>query len=469
MKHDTPHTLADAAELRKRAEEKAVAMEPTSPAGQTPEEIQQMFHELRVHQIELEMQNEELRRAQAEIEEGRARYFDLYDVAPVGYCTVSETGIVLETNLTAATLLGINRGALIKQPISRFIMPDDQDLYYRHRKALLETGEPLVCELRMLRTDSTPFWARLQAAVVQGDGGEPLCRVVISNITETRKAEEQVRRLQKFESLGRMAGAVAHHFNNQLQGVMGNLALAISELPKGAEEALYSVNEAMHAARRAAEVSTTMLTYLGQTPGTRNRLDLSETCRLSLPMFQAAIPMQVVLTTDLPLPGPAVHANANQIQQLLTNLFTNAWEAIGDGPGTITMAVKTVSAANIPQTLRFPAGWRPEDPVYACLEVADTGCGIGELDLEKLFDPFFSTKFTGRGMGLAVVLGIVRAHGGVVTVESRCCAGSGEQGAKDGGRKLEVGGQRSEVRGQTTEDGRQTTEAWASQTLNREP
>ena len=444
-------TPADAAELRRIAEEKAGAMGPDELGALSSEETGRLIHELRVHQIQLEMQNEELRRAQAELGAAKDRYFDLYDLAPVGYCTVSENNLILEANLTAATLLGMARGALVRQPLTRFICKEDQDIYYRRRKALFETGEPQVCDFQMVRPDGALFWARLHASAVKGEeGGEPVCRAVISDITEQKRAEDQVRRLQKFESLGRMAGAVAHHFNNQLQAVMGNLELATSDLPKGSEESLYSLNEAMQAARRAAEVSTSMLTYLGQTPGTRHRLDLSATCRLSLPMLQAASTRRAVLTTEFPLPGPAVHADAKQIQQVLTNLVANAWEAVGDGAGTITVAVKTVPAADIPQAFRFPIGWRPGDTVYACLEVADTGCGIDAADMERLFEPFFSTKFTGRGLGLPVVLGTVRAHGGCIAVESQMRTRSSERGTgkgKDGGQGAGVRGQGAGVRG----------------------
>src|SRR5665648_1120396 len=108
------------------------------------DDAQSLVHELRVHQIELEMQNEELRRAQAELDAARTRYFDIYDLAPVGYCTLSEPGlIILEANLTAGTLLRVARGALVEQPISPFFFPEEQDLYYRHRKQLFETGEPV--------------------------------------------------------------------------------------------------------------------------------------------------------------------------------------------------------------------------------------------------------------------------------------------------------------------------------------
>ena len=159
----------------------------------SPEGIRQPLHELRVHQIELKVQNEELRRAQAELEAARARYFDLYDLAPVGYCTLSEKGLILEANLTAATLLGVARGALVKQLISRFIFPEDQDSYYRFRKQLFETGAPQACELRMMKKDETAFWANLEATAAQDADGAPVCRVVMSDITARRQAEDRLR------------------------------------------------------------------------------------------------------------------------------------------------------------------------------------------------------------------------------------------------------------------------------------
>ena len=135
----------DSAQLRRQAEGKAKALELQDVETLTPDGIRNLVHELRVHQIELEMQNEELRTTQVELEAARTRYFDIYDLAPVGYCTVSEKGLILEANLTAATLLGAARGALAKQPFSRFILEEDQDIYYLHRKNLFETSEPQVC------------------------------------------------------------------------------------------------------------------------------------------------------------------------------------------------------------------------------------------------------------------------------------------------------------------------------------
>ena len=180
--------------LRKRADAIArgkTALSRENIEAMTPEEIQRMLHELQVHQIELEMQNDELRRTQAELEAARARYFDFYELAPVGYFTLAENGMILEANLTTATLLGMAREALVKQPITRFIHKEDQDIFYLHRKQLFATGEPQTCELRMVKNDGTAFWAHLAATVAQDADGAPVCRLVLSDITERRFRENE--------------------------------------------------------------------------------------------------------------------------------------------------------------------------------------------------------------------------------------------------------------------------------------
>ena len=240
---------------------------------------------------------------------------------------------------------------------------------------------------------------------------------------EKEELEAQNRQLQKSESLGRMAGAIAHHFNNQLGEVIGNMELALMEVKKGVQPEAH-INAAMKSSLHAAEMSRLMITYLGQSFDKREQLDLSDTCLRDLPLLQAVMPGNVLLNSDLPLPGPVISANANQMQQVLTNLITNAREASEEAGGTISLSVKKVSLAEITLKNRFPVDWQPQDNVYACLEVTDTGSGIEDKDIEKLFDPFYSSKFTGRGMGLAVVLGIVKAHKGAITVKSELKRGT---------------------------------------------
>jgi two-component system cell cycle sensor histidine kinase/response regulator CckA len=418
--------------LRRQAEEIAMARIvrlPVNFKAQSSEE-QRIIHELRVYQVELEIQNEELRTAQAKLDAARARYFDLYDLAPVGYCTLSEKGLVLESNLTAANLLGVARWELDKQPITRFILKEDQDIYYLHRKRLFETAKPQTCELQMVRQNGTSFWARLEATAAQDIDGAPISRIALSDITDSKRIETEKakiealnRQLQKSECMGRMAGAIAHNFNNQLHVVMGNLEMAMDGLPSGvnSKESLIS---ALQAARNASEVSSLMLTYLGQTPVKHEHIDLSEASRNSVTLLQATVPNGTIIKADFPAIGPVIRANASQIMQVLTNLVTNAWESADENRRGIGLTVKTVCASDIPTSPRFPVDWQPRDAVYACIEVADAGCGISENDIEKIFDPFFSTKFTGRGLGLPVVLGIVRAHHGAVTVESDSGRGS---------------------------------------------
>src|SRR5512133_1744765 len=175
--------------LRQQAEAKFRDSEAEAKAL-SPEETRQLLHELQVHQIELEMQNDELRKTQAELDAMRERYFDLYNLAPVGYLSISEQGLILEANLTASCLLGLARGALVKKPIGRFISKDDQDRYYLHRKQLFKTGNPQACELRMVKKDGTVFWANLMATAARAEDGTFVGRVVLSDISERKQAEE---------------------------------------------------------------------------------------------------------------------------------------------------------------------------------------------------------------------------------------------------------------------------------------
>jgi two-component system, cell cycle sensor histidine kinase and response regulator CckA len=215
-----------------------------------------------------------------------------------------------------------------------------------------------------------------------------------------------------------MAGAVAHLFNNQLGSVLGSLELAAADSSRSMDITIYLKN-AMKATRQAAEVSGRILTYLGQTFEQVVSLDLSAIIRQGLPLLQDTILKDVNLITDLPSPGPTIQSNAGQIQLILSNLILNALEATVGGYSDICMKVSTINSTGITQGRCFPPGWQPREKAYACLEVADMGCGIAEKDIEKVFDPFFSTKFVGRGMGLSMVLGLMQTHGGAVTVESK--------------------------------------------------
>ncbi len=208
-------------DLRKKAEER-LQKQPGGVKAGTEGEVKQQLHELQVHQIELEMQNEELRRVQLELEASRTRYFDLYDMAPIGYLTVNAKGLILEANLTVAEMLGIDRGFLVNQPLSNFIVREDQDIYYLHRKALFESSKPQTFELKMQKS-GIPFWVIIQSVVAHGDNNEPVSRITISNISVRKQAEEEIRLTDKrLESLLRLS-------NHKATSVHELLDFALSE------------------------------------------------------------------------------------------------------------------------------------------------------------------------------------------------------------------------------------------------
>jgi PAS domain S-box-containing protein len=174
-----------------------MATRPTETAPTDPVEVERLLHELRVHQIELEMQNEELRRVQAELEASRARYFELYDLAPVGYVTLSEKGLILEANLAIAVLLGVTRATLVRESLSSYVLRADQEIYYRHRQALRAADAPQVCELRLLRADGAPVWVLIDATVAPGSDGAPVCRAALIDISARKQAAEALRQSQE--------------------------------------------------------------------------------------------------------------------------------------------------------------------------------------------------------------------------------------------------------------------------------
>jgi len=177
--------------LRRGAEERLRTKKTEQGLPQADADSQRHVHELQVHQIELERQNEELRRARQELEASRAKYCDLYDRAPVGYAVLSEAGLMLEANLAAARLLGIERARLIKQPLARFIVREDADAFHLHCQRLFETGARQTCELRMAPPDETPVWVRMDAEVARdNEAGPLLARVALLDITASKRAEE---------------------------------------------------------------------------------------------------------------------------------------------------------------------------------------------------------------------------------------------------------------------------------------
>ena len=208
---DAPHDT----ELRLRAEEKLKEASNfiEDPSELPPERMSSLIHELRVHQIELEMQNHELRRIQGELEQTRDRYSHLYDYAPVGYFTISEKGIVEEANLTAVAMIGMERSALIGKPFTLFVRREDQDVFYKHRRHLLEKETSISCELRLMKKDGNEFYARMESMVIKNRGQElRQIRTAISDVTESKKAERILDCLYTISDLREKPGISVEEF-----------------------------------------------------------------------------------------------------------------------------------------------------------------------------------------------------------------------------------------------------------------
>jgi PAS domain S-box-containing protein len=420
----------DVAEMRRRSEEIAreeAAQPPERLKVLSPEETQRTLHELRVHQIELEMQNEELRLAQAELDAARARYFDLYDRAPVGYVTVSEKGLILETNLTATTLLGGVRGALAEQPFSRFILKEDQDLYSLHRNQLFEThsassgqvGEPQAFELRMVKRDGTAFWGHLAVTAAQDADRAPVCRVVMSDITERKRAEaalleseQRVRQLN--EHILNMVMVLSHDIRGPLVAIASILKLML----RGAYGKLDQspANTVQDLLTRCARLLGTAEDYLGKASIVMGSIELErQVLDLRQDIIDAVLEEladditrhEIVIDNCLgaiPAGSIVISANKTWLKAVYRNLFTNAVKYGGNGC-----------------TISF--GFEQRESHYR-LNVYNSGRPIAKEDREKLFIRFGRIGSLeghtpdGVGLGLCLSREIILEHGGEIWYEA---------------------------------------------------
>lgn len=421
VKKDTKKPSVD---LRKKAE-KQLLNQSNIQEDIPPDDAHRLLHELRVHQIELEMQNEELRRAQAELEESQAKYFDLFDLAPVGYLTLSDKGLILDANLTVSQLLCPGRSSMLNHPLEGFIFRDDQEIYHLHHKRLMETGQKQTYELRMIRQDGSPFWVRMEVGAVPEGMRETLVyRVVMSDISEAKKLEQtrlalerQFLHVQKIESLGTLAGGIAHDFNNMLTAIMGNLELVLDYLSP--ESSIRCRLENAHQeCRRAAGLIAQMLEYAGKGFSSVQKVDLSSFIQDNVGIFLAAIPKAITLNFLPAHDSPLVLADTSQLQQVVLNLITNAVEAIGKTAGFITVSIGA-DLYEKKDLLKSCIDEKPSPGRFVYLEISDTGCGMDKGTQSQIFEPFFTTKFAGRGLGMSAVLGIVRSYKGAIFVESK--------------------------------------------------
>jgi two-component system cell cycle sensor histidine kinase/response regulator CckA len=236
-----------------------------------------------------------------------------------------------------------------------------------------------------------------------------------------RQGEARLQQAQKLESLGLLASGVAHDFNNLLTIVRGNLDFALRDLPGG--ETFDTLTQARNGATRAVELTAQLLAYAGQGAVVVAPVDLSRLAVETALLVRSSLPHGTYLRLACPEELPRVRADATQVRQLLMNLLLNAGQAMGGRSGEI--AVRTAAVAcDRAELERSPIGKGLAEGRYVSLEVVDQGVGMSPETKARIFDPFFTTRSGGRGLGLAVVMGVVKGHRGALTVESSPGAGT---------------------------------------------
>jgi PAS domain S-box-containing protein len=232
------------------------------------------------------------------------------------------------------------------------------------------------------------------------------------DITERKRTEEGVRRTQRLEGLGALANGIAHDFNNLLGAVSAQAELALAEFDSGSN-VIEELNAIRDVAMRGSEIVRELMIYAGTESQTLVLLDISRVIEGMSELLKISISKHAMIETELARDLPVVRANSARISQLVMNLVTNASDAIGDRNGVIRVITRRVASRDGSPDNN---SGRPDDCVQ--LEVSDTGCGMPSEMQARVFEPFFSTKSTGRGLGLAVVDGIVRSLGGIIQLKS---------------------------------------------------
>ena len=261
------------------------------------------------------------------------------------------------------------------------------------------------------------------SAICDSDGRLASVLSQVLDVTARRRAEAALRDKQKLESLGLLAGGVAHDFNNLLVGVIGNASLAQEMLPPD-HAAAELIETVVKTGEQAAHLTRQMLAYSGKGKFVVERLNVSILVRDIVQLVRPSIPKKVALNLELREDLPPIEADRGQVQQIVMNLAINAAEAIGSHDGLITIRTRPQEVDDAYLRARPEAADLLQPGQYVVLEVQDNGAGMDGAVKAKIFDPFFSTKFTGRGLGLAAVAGIVRGHKGAILVTSAPGKGS---------------------------------------------
>jgi PAS domain S-box-containing protein len=390
-------------------------------------ELQASLAELEVAYEELEQQNDELLSTREQLELQRHRYLQLFDEAPFGYLVTDLNGTIEEANREAANLVGVPHVHLPGKPFNLFLAAKDRPGFRRLIPRVC-AGEALGDhEVTLKRRDGTTIPAVL-TAVRDLDDQQRTARLrwTVRDVSQTkaaeealRSSEERLRHSQRMESVGRLAGGIAHSFNNLLAAIAFQCELLDERLETGDARRVH-VEEIQKAGERAATLARQLLAFGRRQVLQPRVLPLNDVLHEMEPMLRRLIGEHIRLETQLDPEAGSIHADLGQLEQVILNLVVNAHDAMpGGGSLTLGTANVEIAAGSAEETHELHAG------AYVQLTVADTGSGMSPDVLEHLFEPFFTTKERGKGtgLGLSTVNGIVYQSGGHIRVET--AAGQG--------------------------------------------
>jgi len=360
--------------------------------------------------------------ARKQAEEERERLRIAVEQTAEGIHIADAQGKIVYANPAAAHITGRPLAELIGMYAAESRGGEVNDELHQKIVARMKAGEAWSGELTLLRPDGVKRTVERRISPVMLEGETHYHVSVDRDITEERRHQEQMEHTQRLESLGVLAGGIAHDFNNILAAIMGNASMATKKFGDNTD-AVKHLKRIEDASQRAAELCRQMLAYSGKGRFVVRPVNLSLMLQDISKLLEVSITKHAQLEIELAPDLPAVQADATQLQQVFMNLVINASDAIGECNGRIVLRTGQIQAGigDFEQTYTgeiLPAGH------YVFLEVSDNGCGMSEETRKKLFDPFYTTKFTGRGLGMSAVLGIVRGHHGAILVDSKEGEGS---------------------------------------------
>ncbi len=324
---------------------------------------------------------------------------------------------------TVKAIFGYEPEIIVGQPFVSFIFEDDQ-LSMRQRFGEILAGKLTPSEFRLVSETDEIHWVRTSSRPIVKEGRAVGIQGVLSEITELKHAEGERRRLetriqqaQKMESLSLLAGGVSHDYNNLLQSILGNADLALMDLSP-LHPAWESIEALKKSAAQAAHLTMQMLAFTGNGIYEPRRFNLSSLVEQSERLLKSTISDKALLKLELTEDLPLIEADVSQVRQAILNVVTNASEALEDSEGLITLTTG-LAECNREYLCETSSDEDLPEGRYVYIKIKDTGAGMKKDTIARIFDPFFSTKFTGRGLGLAAVFGIMRSHNGAIKVESQ--------------------------------------------------